>query len=161
MIPVIIASLAEIKANPKSDGAYQYWQPYILCILTGLVGYWLGIRQDSRTRKRQAKDRFLAVLADQRAKFDALKWKEAEFFEQSVPAFTQAVYGIQHFISAADWACLHTVLQEYQSHHKSEFEGGRTRLVAAFNAERGVGKVHPEALREFLDRFEKCIHEST
>jgi hypothetical protein len=132
----------------------------ILAIFAGGLGYWLGGRRENSSRIRRAKDEFLAVIADQRAKFDAMKFREAEFFEQSLPAFTRAVYGIKHFLSAAQWAPLHAILQEYQSHHKSEFEGGRTRLVAAISAERGVGKTHSQTLREFLDRFDDCIRKS-
>lgn len=158
MVIVAISMLAEAKANPSANGNGQDFQPYILCVFTAIVSYAAGRWHDRFTRTRQARDRFLAVLADQRSKFDALKWKEAEFFEQSVPAFRDAVYGVQYFIPTAHWDCLHAVLQDYQSHHKSEFEGGRTRLAAAFNAERGEGKVHSEVLREYLDRFDDCIH---
>jgi hypothetical protein len=132
----------------------------ILAIFAGGLGYWLGGRRENSSRIRRAKDEFLAVIADPRAKFDTMKLREAEFFDQSLPAFTRAVYGIQHFLPTVQWSRLHAILQEYKSHHKSEFEGGRTRLVAAFSAERGVGKTHSQTLREFLDRFDDCIRKS-
>jgi hypothetical protein len=128
-----------------------------------VVGYFIHILQSRRegsSRIRRAKDEFLVVVADQRAKFDSMRYHEAEFFEQSVPAFTRAVYGIQHFVPAAQWTRLHAILQEYQSRHKSEFEGGRTRLIAAFSAEAGIGKTHSQTLREFLDRFDEGIQKS-
>lgn len=88
-----------------------------------------------------------------------MKWSESEFFEQSVPVLTRAIYGIQHFLPPKQWNRLHTVLLEYQSHHKSEFAGGRTRVIAAIKADLGTGKTHGQTLREFLDRFDKCLRE--
>ncbi len=162
MVISTILILAEASTNVEAHSQYQNLQPYIfgavMSIFTGIGGYIWGLRRDSKARVRQARDRFLEVLADQRAKFDALKWKEAEFFEQSVPAFTQAVYGIQPFIPVGDWECLHAVLRDYQSHHKSEFEGGSTRMIAAFNAQLGTGKNHADVLREYLDKFDDCIN---
>ena len=106
---------------------------------------------------RGAKDKFLAVVADQRAKFDVMKLQESEFFEQSVPSLTQAVYGIQNFLPAAQWNDLHAILKDYRSHHKSEFGGGLKRTAAAFNAQLGKGKTYSQTLLGFLDRFGECI----
>jgi hypothetical protein len=132
-------------------------QPYLIAVSSAIFGYWFGGWRESRSRIRRAKDEFLAVVADQRAKFDAMKFQEAEFFEQSLPAFTRAAYGMEHFLSKAHWKRLHTILKEYQAHDKREFEGGRTRLAAAINADMGIGKTHEQTLREFVDRFDDCI----
>lgn len=158
MVITAISILAEGKTNHEALGYYHNLLPYILLFSSAVVGYVAGRLHDKYTRTSRARDRFLAVLANQRSKFDSLKGKESEFFEQSVPAFRDAVYGIHYFIPDAKWVCLHGVLQDYQSHHKSEFESGRPRVVAAIKADLGVGKNHPQVLREYLDRFDDCIH---
>jgi len=158
MIISIAFALAQLPPNPESRGAYQNLQPYILLILGGCGGYFLGLHRDRGSRIRLAKDRFLKTLADQRAMFDSLKWREADFFEQSVHAFTHAVYEIRYFIPANDWTRLHTILQEYQAHHKNDFEGGRTRVEAAIRADLGTGKTHAQTLEVYLNRFDDWIH---
>jgi len=135
------------------------------------VGYFTHIlqcRRESKSRVLLAKNEFLAVVADQRAKFATIKLpggefflREAEFFDQSVPVFMRAVYGIQRSLPAEQWSRLHAVLQEYLTHHKSEFEGGIARIRAAAAADLGTGQTHGQLLSGFLDRFEQCIHKRT
>ena len=157
MLPALLADLAKNVADKAGGNAYDQIKPYLIALVGTIFGYWLGGWRESRSRVRRAKDEFLAVVADQRAKFDAMKFQEAEFFEQSVPAFTRAAYGIEHFLPKAQWKRLHTILKEYQAHHKREFEGGRTRLAAHIGASMGTGKTHDQTLKEFLDRFNECV----
>ncbi len=157
MLPALLADLAKNVADKSGSNAYDHLQPYLIPLGSAIFGYWLGGWRESRSRIRRAKDEFMAVVADQRAKFDAMKFQEAEFFEQSVPAFTRAAYGIEHFLPKAQWKRLHAILKEYQTHHKREFEGGRTRVAAAINAGMGTGKTHDQTIKEFLDRFNDSI----
>lgn len=163
--------MANIPAISPPDG--QEGQHAKLCIefikdtlkivLPFVAGYFVHVLQtrwEAGSRIRKGKDEFLIVLADQRAKFATMKLREAEFFEQSVPILVTAVYRVQHFITAEEWSRLHQVMREYQSHHKSEFEGGHARAAAATNAQLGVGKTYEQTLREFLDRFEECVQKS-
>ncbi len=126
-----------------------------------LWGFYWGKRSQIEIEHRKAKYELLAVIADQRVKFETMKWREAEFFAQSVATMTTAVPRMKPFLSDKQWTRLHTILQEYQSHQKSEFEGGRARLAAAIAADLGTGKTHAQILLEYLDRFEECVKKIT
>jgi hypothetical protein len=153
--------------NVEAHSYYQALQPYILLIVGGLVGYWFGRRHEAVMRVRRAKDEFLAVIAAQRAKLAGSKDKEPEFFEQSLPVFREAVYRIQHFLSAEQWSRLHAILKEYQSHRRHGFEPGQIALALIARGiarDLGTGSVRAtpdELLREYLERFAECVHGST
>jgi hypothetical protein len=159
--------IAVVAPPPQQAARHQggYLDPQTVgALIVGLVIGWLAhvlaSRREAKSRIRRGKDEFLATLADQEAKFATMKFREAEFFEQSVPILARAVYRVQPFTCAEQWSCLDQILREYQSHHKSEFEGGRARVVAAIAADRGSGKTHTQALQAYLDRFKQCVHKT-
>jgi len=158
------------KHNAKLSSDNSWIPPYgpwlfgvalIGWLIGPLLGFYFGKRSQIEAERRKAKNEFLAFIAVQRAKLDEMKWREAEFFEQSAPAFRDAVCAIRPFLPPGQWTRLHAVLQDYQSRHKSEFEGGNSRMVAAIAADLGTGRTHEQTLREFLDRFEDCVKKNS
>lgn len=127
--------------------------PIIGGIISAGVGYWMFCLE----RNRAAKDVFHDIVSGERAKLETMKLREAEFFEQSIPIMSQAVYRVQRFVTPQERTRLHQVLRDYQSHHKSEFEGGLTSMAASAAADLGTGKTHVQILEEFIDKLDECV----
>ncbi|MHC1764905.1 MAG: hypothetical protein AB9869_11480 [Verrucomicrobiia bacterium] len=122
-------------------------------IVGPLLGFYFGRRNQVETERRKHRNEFRAALAEQRSKLDMMRFKECEFFEQSVPAITGAVYRVQRFVSKGEWSSLQEQLRTYQRHDKSEFSEGILRTMAFIE----TGKSQPDRLREHLDAFDRCL----
>jgi hypothetical protein len=129
-------------------------------IVGPVLGFYLGGKRERTLRICKAYDTFHAVVASQFAGLNANRWSESEFFRQSVPVLTEAVYALRPFLSSRDWTSVYDLLRQYQSHHESEFEGGYTRLAAALKNESSPSELHHfELLLDYMERFSKITKE--
>ncbi|MHB8520045.1 MAG: hypothetical protein ACYDH9_04745 [Limisphaerales bacterium] len=128
-----------------------------LVLFGSLVGFLLARLQSALDLKVDGRNAFRECISDLHAKLDSSDVHEECFFEDSVPVLHREVRRVLRFVGAKRKACLRQAMKDYESHHKSEFAGARTRQVAAI----ATGKSHKERLHELLDGFEECIHKST
>ena len=104
-------------------------------------------------RRTSAKDDFLAVTEDLRAKLDAMPYRTDVFFTESVPILRQAVYRVRRFLKEEKRSSLYKILREYEVQNRSQF--------VAVSAERLKNLEEldkPErTLHTFFDRFDECV----
>lgn len=124
-------------------------------LVVGWFGHVLVARQDVRNRLTKAKDEFMAVLADQRAKLTTESRREV-FYAESVPVFVAAVYRLRYVLPDSQWQRLRAVLTDYESQGYKQFDRFQD-MQAAFFKDRENSR---QRLLGFLERFEWSIDEN-
>ena len=84
-----------------------------------------------RNRRRDGKQAFLLVTADQKSKLSETKKTELdEFYQQSVPIMSQAVYRVLEFLKEEQKRALLKFWNEYRSEGKKLFGNQKEFRVA-------------------------------
>ena len=121
-------------------------------VIGGVISASVGLGMFLIQRRLTAKDDFIGMIDDIRAKLHVSGEKEHVFYPESVELLRQSVYKVRRYLSSERRVHLHEILRDYEG-LKRWFEA--PDKVAIF-------KVHTRlsadaALGNFLDRFEDCV----
>lgn len=128
-------------------------------IAGGLVTGGIGIWMSERNRRRDGKQAFLLVTADQKSKLSETKKTELdEFYQQSVPIMSQAVYRVLEFLKEEQKRALLKFWNEYRSEGKKLF-GNQKEFRVAYGESfvEGDPLTHLKWLEDYFGKFDECI----
>ncbi|MGD0350997.1 MAG: hypothetical protein ABSB84_11905 [Verrucomicrobiota bacterium] len=134
--------------------------------VTLLGSYWIGFRNGrsaqmaaealtNKNRITQAKDDFLAVSAQQRAKLDSLPKPPHYdvFFNESLPVLREAVLKLQHILPEEQWECLRNTLRKYEAYGNEKLSDWETMAEELIQTGQNAGV----RLHAFFDQFSRCL----
>ena len=121
-------------------------------VIGGLIAAGIGFGMSFIYRCRDARDDSTAVIADQRAKLDLHPNEGDKFFQESLPVLSQAVHRVRRFVSDDQWVSLSKTWYEYRGQDSHRVNRNVPAAIDVF-----TGTMPDQKLRDFLDRFDKCI----
>ena len=124
-------------------------------IAGGLVAGGVGVALAWLQRRCDAREDFLAVIADQRAKLDRKPEDDDCFFQESLPVLSQAVHRVRRHVNPDEWSCLCKTWQDYRDQDERFLKRAlrKTEPIQIFTNM----KMPDVILREHLDKFESCL----
>ncbi len=128
-------------------------------IAGGIVSCGVGFLMFWRKRLRDGKDAFLLVTADQKSKLSETNKADLDqFYQQSVPIMSPAVYLALEFLNKEQKCALLKLWNEYRSEGKKLF-GNHDEFLAAYGESLVEGNhlTHLKWLEDYFGKFVECI----
>jgi hypothetical protein len=121
-------------------------------VIGGVISASVGLGMFFVQRRLTAKDDFIGMIDDLRAKLHVSGEKEHIFYSESMEVLRQGVYKVRRYLSSERRVHLHEILRSYED-LKRWFKAPEDVVVF---------KVHTHiaadaALGNYLDRFEDCV----
>jgi hypothetical protein len=137
----------------------QFFTSFIGPIAGGLVVGGIGFFMSGVNRCRDGKQAFLLIAADQKSKLSETKKVELDqFYQQSVPIMSQAVYRVLEFLNEEQKRALLKFWNEYRSEGKKLF-GNHDEFLAAHGEAllEGNPQTYLKWLEDYFGKFDECI----
>jgi hypothetical protein len=128
-------------------------------IAGGLVVGGIGIWMSEVNRHRDGKQAFLLVTSDQKSKRSETKKTELdEFYRQSVPIMSQAVYRVLVFLNKEQKYALLKFWDEYRSEGEKLF-GNQKEFRDAYGESfvEGNPLTYLKWLEDHFEKFDECV----
>ena len=130
-------------------------------IVGGSIALWFSRKRDKGSLSDVAKEKYLDIIAEQRAKLTAADARGlGYYFGQSVPVISNAAHAVMRHLSRRKKKRLRTLLEEYGARSKTEFNEVAVAAAAVKvdlpSSSARAGRTVEQQLADYLDGFEKC-----